>query len=204
MALCDVFHFTVHSCRLLCSSSLRQGASEPETVVEIFVHVGRVCAVLCPHHTRPKQLCSVSMPYIDASIELCNVTCCFICCAAKDSCVQRVSQHLLDQELGVTTLSTAKMNSTFKKPWILLDLPCRNKECARWLRLQSFIVDLSYLQLNPKTCEGLNQQTSLRPAGGNGISSPEGKLGNDTVLQRVCWLRTRPMLPLLVTIPKYF
>lgn len=131
MALCDVFHFTVHSRRLLCSSSLRQGASEPETVVEIFVHVGRVCAVLCPHHTRPKQLCSVSMPYIDASIELCNVTCCFICCAAKDSCVQRVSQHLLDQELGVTTLSTAKMNSTFKKPWILLDLPCRNKECAR-------------------------------------------------------------------------
>lgn len=90
MALCDVFHFTVHSRRLLCSSSLRQGASEPETVVEIFVHVGRVCAVLCPHHTRPKQLCSVSMPYIDASIELCNVTCCFICCAGKDSCVQSI------------------------------------------------------------------------------------------------------------------
>lgn len=100
-----------------------------------------------------------------------SVTCRFIYCAAKDSCVQRVSQHLLGQELPVTALGTAKMNSIFK---MLLDLPWRNKECAHCLRLQSFIVDLSYLQLNPKTSrtQTLDPANPAQPHGRGGLCCP--------------------------------
>lgn len=87
---------------------------------------------------------------------------------------------------------------------MLLDLPCRNKECARCLRLQSFIVDLSYLQLNPKTSRSqtLNPANPAQPHGRGGILLSPRR--NHTGLQRVHWLWARPVLPLLVTSPKYF
>lgn len=65
--------------------------------------------------------------------------------------MQRVSQHLRYRALGVTTTGTPEMNPTAKKPWALPDHPRGDKECARGRRLNSFILDLSYLKLNPKT-----------------------------------------------------
>lgn len=57
---------------------------------------------------------------------------------------------------GVNIMGTSEMNSTFRKTWILFNHPWRNKECVWLLRLNSFILNLSYPKENPKTW--LNQQ----------------------------------------------
>lgn len=47
-------------------------------------------------------------------------------------------------------LVTSKINSAFKKPWILFNHLCKSDTCAWWLRLNSFIVDLSLTKAKSK------------------------------------------------------
>lgn len=68
----------------------------------------------------------------------------FICSLSQRNYGVIVSQHLfLPLYLELFFMGTSKMNSTFKKPWILFNHLWRNKECAWLLRLNSFILDLS-------------------------------------------------------------
>lgn len=169
LALCDVFHFSVPSpgFSVAAASGGARGCA------------GDVCQ--CGHslcHTKPKPSCSMSGPRADESLELCHVPfCLFIVLPKTRVCREYPS---MEQQLGVTTLGTAKMSSAVKKPWILLGVLCRTKNVSK-LYCASPLP-----QLNPKSAK------DSAPGQGRALLSP-----GTTECAGFG-------LPLLVTIPEYF
>lgn len=135
-----------------------------------------------------------------------SVTCRFIYCAAKDSCVQRVSQHLLGQNSQSQPWAQPRWIQFSRCCWISREgtknvLTAFGCKALLWISLT-----YSWTQ-RPQGLRPWTQQTLLSPTGGEGsavLSSPWGRHGNHTGLQRVRWPRAQPVLPLLVTGPKYF